>query len=235
MRTSVPHRARRDGEVAPLPDVPEAARFDPNPQFPVHAAAEVAGIKKRVSPHTLRHSFATHLLEQDTDIRVIQVLLGHAKLDTTARYTRVANTTIRSVTSPLDLMPLPPKSPELNPVENIWQFIRGNWLSNRVFRSYEDILEQCCYAWNKLVDQPWTIMSIGLRDWAHRSCSAGFGIRLISPGNRLGAGRQRWSSREAPQVADDQTLASQESRATARLKSPPASASPPRRFRISPQ
>jgi site-specific recombinase XerD len=70
----------------------------------VHAAAEAAGIKKRVSPHTLRHSFATHLLEQDTDIRVIQVLLGHAKLDTTARYTRVANTTIRSVTSPLDCL-----------------------------------------------------------------------------------------------------------------------------------
>ena len=72
-----------------------------------YAAAEAAGIKKRGSPHTLRHSFATHLLEQDTDIRVIQVLLGHAKLDTTARYTRVANTTIRSVTSPLDrLAPL---------------------------------------------------------------------------------------------------------------------------------
>jgi integrase/recombinase XerD len=72
----------------------------------VHAAAEAAGIKKRVSPHTLRHSFATHLLEQDTDIRVIQVLLGHAKLDTTARYTRVANTTIRTVTSPLDRLAL---------------------------------------------------------------------------------------------------------------------------------
>ena len=68
----------------------------------------------------------------------------------------------------ITLMPLPPKSPELNPVENIWQFMRDNWLSNRVFRSYDDILEQCCYAWNKLTDQPWTIMSIGLRDWAHR-------------------------------------------------------------------
>ena len=62
--------------------------------------------------HTLRHSFATHLLEQDTDIRVIQVLLGHAKLETTALYTRVATTTIRSVTSPLDrLAPLPAARP----------------------------------------------------------------------------------------------------------------------------
>jgi site-specific recombinase XerD len=76
------------------------------------AAAQAAGIKKRVSPHTLRHSFATHLLEQDTDIRVIQVLLGHAKLDTTALYTRVANTTIRTVTSPLDrLAPLTERTP----------------------------------------------------------------------------------------------------------------------------
>jgi integrase/recombinase XerD len=71
----------------------------------VHAAL-AAGIKKRVSPHTLRHSFATHLLEQDVDIRVIQTLLGHAKLDTTALYTRVANTTIRTVTSPLDRLTL---------------------------------------------------------------------------------------------------------------------------------
>ena len=66
------------------------------------------------------------------------------------------------------LVPLPPKCPELNPVENVWQFMRDNWLSNRVFKSYDDILDHCCDAWNKLIDQPWRIMSIGLRDWAHR-------------------------------------------------------------------
>ena len=65
-------------------------------------------------------------------------------------------------------MPLPPKSPELNPVENIWQFMRENWLSNRIFKSYSDILDHCCFAWNQLTNQPWRIMSIGLRDWAQQ-------------------------------------------------------------------
>src|SRR5262249_8158395 len=67
-----------------------------------HAAAQAAGIDKRVSLHTLRHSFATHLLEQKVDIRVIQVLLGHKKLDTTALYSQVATRTIRDITSPLE-------------------------------------------------------------------------------------------------------------------------------------
>jgi integrase/recombinase XerD len=67
-----------------------------------HAAVHMADINKRVSLHTLRHSFATHLLEQKTDIRVIQVLLGHSKLDSTALYTRVATKTIREVMSPLE-------------------------------------------------------------------------------------------------------------------------------------
>ena len=69
----------------------------------------------------------------------------------------------------ITLVPLPPKCPELNPMENVWQFLRDNWLSNRVFCSYEAIVDHCCDAWNRLVDQPWRIMSIGLRDWAYRS------------------------------------------------------------------
>ena len=67
-------------------------------------ASARAGITKRVGVHTLRHSFATHLLEQKTDIRIIQVLLGHKKLETTALYTRVAVSAIGEVTSPLDLL-----------------------------------------------------------------------------------------------------------------------------------
>jgi site-specific recombinase XerD len=79
-----------------------------------HAAAQMAELTKRVTPHTLRHSFATHLLEQNIDVRVIQVLLGHAKLETTALYTRVATNTIREVMSPLDrLTPLRPKKDEI--------------------------------------------------------------------------------------------------------------------------
>jgi site-specific recombinase XerD len=76
-----------------------------------HEAADAAGIRKGVTLHALRHSFATHLLERGTDIRIIQALLGHDKLDTTARYTRVATGMIASVESPLDLLSQPRKKP----------------------------------------------------------------------------------------------------------------------------
>jgi hypothetical protein len=67
----------------------------------------------------------------------------------------------------ITLLPLPPKCPELNVMENVWQFMRDNSLSNRVFQDHNDIVAHCCHQWNRLIDQPWRIMSIGLRDWAH--------------------------------------------------------------------
>ena len=74
-----------------------------------HETVDAAGIKKAVHLHTLRHSFATHLFDRGVDIRTIQALLGHSKLETTARYTRVATGLISSVVSPLDLLSAPPK------------------------------------------------------------------------------------------------------------------------------
>ena len=76
-----------------------------------HEAADAAGIRKGVTLHALRHSFATHLLERGTDIRIIQALLGHDKLDTTARYARVATGMIASIESPLDLLSEPRRKP----------------------------------------------------------------------------------------------------------------------------
>ena len=69
----------------------------------------------------------------------------------------------------ISIVALPAKCPELNPVENIWQFMRENWLSNRVFTSYDNIVDHCCEAWSKLMDQPWHIMTIGRRKWARGS------------------------------------------------------------------
>jgi DDE superfamily endonuclease len=67
---------------------------------------------------------------------------------------------------------LPPRSPELNPVEQVWQYLRANYLSNRVFETYGDIVDAACEAWNKLIADPKTLTSIGMRDWAYNGQSS---------------------------------------------------------------
>jgi len=76
--------------------------------------------------------------------------------------------TTRALTVPknITMIFLPSRAPELNPVENIWQYLRQNWLSNRVFGTYEDIVDAACEAWRNLIAQPETIISIGSRQWA---------------------------------------------------------------------
>ena len=90
------------------------------------------------------------------------LLLDRARWHTTTRLVWPANITP---------ILLPPRSPELNPVEQVWQFLRANFLSNRVFDTYGAILDAACDAWNSLMALPQTITSIGLRDWAHTSQS----------------------------------------------------------------
>jgi putative transposase len=86
------------------------------------------------------------------------LLLDRAGWHTTAKLRIPANIT---------LILLPSRAPELNPVENIWQYMRANWLSNRVFETYDVIIDAACEAWQKLIAQPQTITSIGMRDWAN--------------------------------------------------------------------
>jgi hypothetical protein len=88
------------------------------------------------------------------------VLLDQAGWHTTAKLRIPAN---------LSLLPLPPQSPELNPAENLWQFLRQTFLSNRVFETYDAILDAVCHAWNAVLNAPGRITSIGLRDWARTS------------------------------------------------------------------
>ena len=82
---------------------------------------------------------------------------------------RAAWHTTNALAMPDNITPilLPSRAPELNPVENIWQYLRANWLSNRVFESYDDIIEAICEAWNNLIASTDTIKSIGMRKWAH--------------------------------------------------------------------
>jgi transposase len=112
-------------------------------------------------PHADSEAMQLHLEEIAQNVATgahAVLLLDRAGWHTTLNLTVPGN---------LTLIFLPSRSPELNPVENVWQYLRANWLSNRVFETYEAIIEAACEAWHNLINQPHTITSIGLRDWAH--------------------------------------------------------------------
>ncbi len=115
----------------------------------------------RAMPRANTHAQQAHLHEISSHVAPgahAVLLLDRAGWHTTGELKIPKNIT---------LIFLPSRAPELNPVENLWQFLRQTYLSNRVFQTYEEILEAACQAWNRLIDQPWRIMSNGLRDWAH--------------------------------------------------------------------
>jgi transposase len=112
-------------------------------------------------PWANTHAMQAHLREISRKVAPgahAVLLLDRAGWHTTAKLKLPKNIT---------LLFLPSRSPELNPTENVWQFLRQTYLSNRVFETYDDMLQAGCEAWNRLIDQPWRIMSIGLRDWAN--------------------------------------------------------------------
>jgi hypothetical protein len=113
-----------------------------------------------VMPRCDTAAMSLHLAEIATAVAAdahAVVLLDQAGWHTTANLRIPQNITLLS---------LPPRSPELNPTENLWPFLRQTFLSNRVFETYKAILDAACQAWNAVLDTPWRIMSIGLRDWA---------------------------------------------------------------------
>ena len=112
-------------------------------------------------PYADSEAMQAHLVEVSSRVRRgahAVLLLDRAGCHTTGRLVVPKNIT---------LVFLPSRAPELNPVENIWQYLRQNWLSNRVFETYEAIIEAACEAWRSLLAEPTTITSIGHRSWAH--------------------------------------------------------------------
>jgi len=113
-----------------------------------------------VMPFADTHAMQTHLYEISRHVAPgahAVLLLDQAGWHTTNKLRLPANIT---------MLPLPPKCPELNPTENIWQYLRQTWLSNRVFDGYKNICDACCEVWNKLIAEDGRIASIGTRDWA---------------------------------------------------------------------
>ncbi|HWE17480.1 MAG TPA: transposase [Hyphomicrobiaceae bacterium] len=128
------------------------------------SSAHLPGTRRRRGPGTAFADTDAMQLHLDEISRMVArgvnavLLLDRAGWHTTANLNVPKNIT---------LIFLPSRSPELNPVEQIWQYIRANWLSNRVFDTYDEIIDAACDAWNRLVAQPHTITSIGMRHWAY--------------------------------------------------------------------
>ena len=122
------------------------------------ARCKAAGL---VMPHCNTEAIAAHLAEISGHV----ASRAHAALilDQAGWHASLA----LNVPSNITLLPLPPRCPELNPVENVWKFLRDHWLSNTIFASYEDTVDHCCHAWNRLTTQPDRITSLGMRKWAH--------------------------------------------------------------------
>jgi transposase len=112
-------------------------------------------------PKANAHAMQAHLDEISLTVAHhahAALLMDRAGWHTTGKLTVPENITI---------ILLPSRAPELNPMENVWQYFRQNWLSNRVFDTYTDILDAGCTAWNRLIARPETITSIGSRQWAN--------------------------------------------------------------------
>ena len=149
------------------------AKKGSRPRLPADQRYENAYLFGAICP---RRGKGAALMLPKANTQAMQMHLGEISRNVAARAHAVVlmdragwhNTDKLKVPKNISIILLPSRSPELNPVENIWQFMRDNWLSNRVFQSYDQIVALCCEAWNRLIDQPWTIISIGTRDWAHR-------------------------------------------------------------------
>ena len=151
------------GPPRPISSVPSARRGG-------KVAGKAAGL---VMPQCNTEAMAAHLAEISRHVACgahAVLILDQAGWHASAALAVPANIT---------LLPLPPKCPELNPVENVWQFLRDTWLSNTIFTSCDDIVDHCCTAWNKLIEQPQRITTIGLRQWAHGRRSMRVGITCL--------------------------------------------------------
>ncbi len=153
---------RRWAGRGPRPSAPKGQRTRPAYLFGAICLAKGKGAAI-VMPRCDTQATALHLEEISCEMTRGCHAVG--LLDQAGWHTSAKLSVPRNIT----LMPVPPRCPELNPMENVWQFLRDNHLSNRIFQSCDDIPDRCCDAWNSLVTEPWRIMTIGIRDWAHRS------------------------------------------------------------------